>query len=537
MALKLGRNAFPAGHSESDFEAFGPAATKDGKFEGTYLADMGCFMQEAVDSNKYYHGGVYKSKIDGSWYFYVEYGRVGADNPQKQFIRCSSQDEAQREYVKQLESKNVQRGVWESHPSLGQRLVPKTDKNGKAKDLYLVRAQATRSTGLPAAREIRTADGPVVAKAVATTTGSKVKKIDTDADTIKLMSDLNVATVAYTKGQMADDAIPTQSGIDQGRAIMQEARKCIVRIGSVLDDQVNDKELNQLTRDLYSLIPKKKNRGAAASTWILSAQNIDEWSLDLDAFESALKSGDAVEVRSDPFGGMSIKMHALGQQTTEGEFIRSWMIGATRNVHGHRSMKIKNVWFVERSGDVDRLDAAQKEIIDSKQRTTERPLHQPKDRPDLSRDDKKKFLQSNTNLMFHGTRSVNVSGILRESLRLPNQLVGVVTNGAMFGPGLYWADDWGKSANYCSTSGGLYSRGGGAVSGRGSFMFVADVALGKCHVASGASGFTKAPAGHHSVFGKAGHTSSWGSSSLMNNEFIVYKDTQNRLRYLVEFEI
>ena len=67
------------------------------------------------------------------------------------------------------------------------------------------------------------------------------------------------------------------------------------------------------------------------------------------------------------------------------------------------------------------------------------------------------------------------------------------------------------------------------------FMFVADVALGKCHVASGAKGYTKAPTGTHSVFGKMNKTGSWGGS-LMNNEFIVYKANQNRLRYLVEFE-
>jgi poly [ADP-ribose] polymerase len=105
----------------------------------------------------------------------------------------------------------------------------------------------------------------------------------------------------------------------------------------------------------------------------------------------------------------------------------------------------------------------------------------------------------------------------------------------MFGPGLYWADDWGKSAGYCSLNNGYYSRGSGSVRNRGAFMFIADVALGKSHVADDAHGYTKAPTGTHSVFGKAGHTGSWGGS-LMNNEFITYNNNQNRLRYLVEFE-
>ncbi len=104
MAKKLGRNAYPDSHSEDDFDAFGPAATKDGEFEGTYLADMGCFMQEEVDSNKYYHGGVYQSKINQKFYFSVEYGRVGAGNPQIQFTECIDKSEAQREFAKQMMS-------------------------------------------------------------------------------------------------------------------------------------------------------------------------------------------------------------------------------------------------------------------------------------------------------------------------------------------------------------------------------------------------------------------------------------------------
>lgn len=131
-------------------------------------------------------------------------------------------------------------------------------------------------------------------------------------------------------------------------------------------------------------------------------------------------------------------------------------------------------------------------------------------------------------MVFHGTRSVNVPGILRENLRLPKQLVGVVITGAMFGGGLYWADDWKKSAGY--TSG--YSRwggGSGSVSGRHAFMFIADTALGNPFVAPGPRGYTEPPRGHHCVFGKA------NVSQVMNNEFITFDRSQHQLRYLVEF--
>jgi hypothetical protein len=100
----------------------------------------------------------------------------------------------------------------------------------------------------------------------------------------------------------------------------------------------------------------------------------------------------------------------------------------------------------------------------------------------------------------------------------------------MFGGGLYWADDWKKSANYTSLSGGIYSSGSGGISGRGAFMFAGDVACGCPYVAPYAQGYTCPPSGHHCIFGKAGH------SGVQNNEWIVFKTTQCHLRYLVEFD-
>jgi poly [ADP-ribose] polymerase len=99
----------------------------------------------------------------------------------------------------------------------------------------------------------------------------------------------------------------------------------------------------------------------------------------------------------------------------------------------------------------------------------------------------------------------------------------------MFGPGLYFADDWKKSAGYTSLTNSYWSGGAGAIAGRGAFMFAADVVLGRPFVAPQARGYTAPPDGHHSVFGKAGH------SGVQNNEFIVFDPRQHCLRYLAEF--
>jgi hypothetical protein len=78
------------------------------------------------------------------------------------------------------------------------------------------------------------------------------------------------------------------------------------------------------------------------------------------------------------------------------------------------------------------------------------------------------------------------------------------------------------------------------VRGRDAFLFIGDVIIGNPYVAPHGEGFTKPPAGHHSVFGKMNHTKfyadRWDDRKLQNNEFIVYAATQCRIRYLVEFQ-
>jgi hypothetical protein len=538
MGRKLDRSQFPANHGPNDFKCFGPPATKDGEFHGTKICDMGCFAQEEVDSNKYYHGAIVQSMKDNSWYVYFEYGRVGAKSPQFQFVQCNGEADADREYCSQLESKNIKRGRWETHAVLGKRLIPKVSSKGKPEDLYIVRPQATRSTGLPDAKTITSNEG--LDESRLQKNGKKngsAKKVDLNIDkpTIALMRDLGAATVKYTKASMADAALPTQVAINQGRAICQEALKCVLRVGHDIGAQINDKELKQLTRDMYGLVPKKKALGAAPETWILSQDNISEWQQDLDAFESALYVVDLGDMEvSDPFGGMKIKMEWVSPQSDLGRFLYDWWPGATRNVHGYLQgrMKIRNLWSLERHGDKEKLRKAQERIVADNMAIGERPLFQPKQRPDIARDELKVYVRSGTHMLFHGSRSVNISGILREGLRIPRQLVGVVITGAMFGSNAnYFADDWKKSAGYTSIQGSYWSRGGGAVAGRGAFMFVCDVALGNPFIAPGPRGYTGPPGGYHSVFGKA------NVSGVANNEFMTYSPDQNSLKYLAEFDI
>lgn len=531
MAAKLDKDTYPEAAAPGDFQCFGPPATRDGEFDGVKICDMGCFTQDGKDSNKYYHAAVVQHKTSKNWYAYFEWGRTGAAKPSFQFVQCASEAEACGEFASQLHSKNDKRGEWATLAGL------RTLRARAGKDCYLVRAMATRSTGLPDARSIKINEGAKKSEAksgdAAKDPAKAAKKSAPQADTqtLSLLRDLSVATLAYTRGSMADASLPTQSAIDEARTILAEAQKRLIKVGDDVKKQIKDKDLLQLTTLMYGRIPKKKALGAPPETWILSKDNVLVWQNDLDAFESALYSTDIEEEPEfDPFQGMDLTMAWVPPDAALGKFLYEWWPSATNNRHGHiGKLRIENLWTVERHADRGCIPAMQKEITGAKAKIGERALFQSEKRPDLKKPDAKDYHASNTALLFHGTRSVNVSGILRESLRLPKQLVGVVITGAMFGPGLYFADDWKKSAGYTSLPNSYWSAGGGTVKGRNAFMFAVDVVLGNPFVAPGAHGYTQPPDGHHSIFGKA------GASGVQNNEFIVFRREQHQLRYLIEF--
>lgn len=506
MATKLVKGVYPTGHRQDDFKCFGPIATKDADFVGTKMTDLGCFNQGEVDSNKYYHASIVQSKIDSKWYVYFCYGRTGDNNPQFQWYVCTSEADAQTIYEKQLHSKNDKRGTWVDHPTLGRLLQPKVGK-----DMYVVRPQTVRTTGLPDARNIG-----VINHTVKTAKTSKF-----DPETTKLLKDLSIGTTSYARASMAGSAIPTFDAITEGRLVLDEAQKIVNKLND--DSRIMDsEELEDLTKLLYSRIPKYKGKSADRSDWLLTATNIGAWRQDLDAFEGAITSQDTTSFGSENF---SFNLSWLSNKSEVGGFIHNWFKSATRNRHGNvGEVRLKGVWQVDKDAELHQFKKFSGLVV----KNSEKPLHQPQNRLDIS--DSSWYNMLNVAMLFHGTRSVNVSGILNASLRMPKTLSNVVITGSCFGSGLYFADDFKKSIGYTSHRGSYWTGGSGGINSRGAFMFICDVILGNVYVAPRSQAYQNAPSGFHSVMGKM------GTSGVMNNEFIIYNTTQQRLRYLLEVE-
>ncbi|XP_054473027.1 protein mono-ADP-ribosyltransferase PARP3 [Anoplopoma fimbria] len=180
----------------------------------------------------------------------------------------------------------------------------------------------------------------------------------------------------------------------------------------------------------------------------------------------------------------------------------------------HHKPKIVNVWEVDRQTEGERFS----------------------DNDDLE----------NRRLLWHGTNIAVVAAILKSGLRI------MPHSGGRVGSGIYFASENRKSAGYVRTSKNT------------GVMFLSEVALGKEHtITKDNSSLKKAPAGYDSVVargsvepdpskdisitlegkeiavpqGKPIEQPQFSGSYFSNSEYLIYKESQCRLRYLLELNM
>jgi len=355
----------------------------------------------------------------------------------------------------------------------------------------------------------------------------KVKQSKTsnlDLETQLLLSDLIIGTTSYSRSILSGGSLPTKAAIKEARQICDEATK----ITNSLDEKKwsEHKELKQLTRIIYSRIPKKVTDSRQV---ILTPTTVQEWINDLDAFES-ISTNKPVEIENIQLAELNMrKLKFVPKDSEKGSWIYNWLPNATRNRHSYLQGKfqIKNLWFVERVGDVDKLTNYQIKIGECKKTNLDKVLHQPNRKDTFNKD---LYNKTNTVFLIHGTRSVNVKSILQQSFLLPKNLNRSQITGAAFGSGVYCADDYKKSIGYTSQKGSYWSNGSGGISNRNPFLFLCDVTLGNPHMVS-RSGSPTLKKDEHSVFAES------GVSFVQNNEYVIFDTNAIRIRYLVEFDI
>ncbi|KAG6972347.1 hypothetical protein JG687_00001498 [Phytophthora cactorum] len=288
--------------------------------------------------------------------------------------------------------------------------------------------------------------------------------------------------------------------------------------------------LKTLSSDFYTLIPHDFGRNLPPPI-----DSLDEVKLKIDLLEvlanieisqklqaekkrnAKKNAGAKLNSLDAQYNMLNVKMEPLPESTEEFNIIEKYVETTHAPTHVQYKLRIKSVLKIARPDEEEFKDVFQS--VD------------------------------NHKLLWHGSRLSNVIGILSKGLRVappeaPN-------NGYMFGKGIYFADSVSKSANYCWTT---------PQNPKGVLM-LAEVALGTPYKAQEAEDLTyatlKKTKGCDSTHGVGRMAApeedyetiedgvvvpvgefvpSDGSGSLLYNEFIVYRQEQVKLRYLVNLD-
>ena len=286
----------------------------------------------------------------------------------------------------------------------------------------------------------------------------------------------------------------TAGQVNTGFDILGDIRKHIQR--------GHKNKVRDLSGQFYTAIPHNigRSRAAIEAAVINTIEKSDDIEETLQLMKDMLNvNGDsgtnlfATDEVDEKYAALKTDIQFVDPKDPKWAEIQKF-INSSESKHHYYSMKVKNVYQMARHGEHERFNP--KEL-------------------------------GNVKELFHGTRSPNVVGIMTRGLLMPNVAArhGARITGAMFGPGLYFADSSTKSANYC----GVYGRETG-------YMFIAGVALGKMKQYPTAQTQLRAPPrGYDSVMGVSSvDRPEWGR--LMHNEFIIFDGAQQELRYIVEWE-
>ncbi|MDP3155544.1 MAG: WGR domain-containing protein [Archangium sp.] len=208
---------------------------------------------------------------------------------------------------------------------------------------------------------------------------------------------------------------------------------------------------------------------------------------------------------------LNAELEQVAPGSEEHDFIQKY-IDATAS--SHRKPKVIDIFRLDRKGEAERYKAHEK--------------------------------LGNRKLLWHGTNVAVVAAICKSGLRI------MPHSGGRVGKGIYTASENGKSINYMG-----WARGNIGV------MFLAEVALGKEHsITKDDHSLKAAPKGFHSVVargrrepdpkhdlvrkydgkpvvipqGKPQHLKQYASSRFEHSEYLVYQESQVRIRYAIHVQ-
>lgn len=260
-------------------------------------------------------------------------------------------------------------------------------------------------------------------------------------------------------------------------------------IEAELDDKCLPQMLEYLSDDFYSVIPIPFGSRVNYKKFIIDDyEKLNDKKDLLGVMKSVVDVQKSLEdTLEEKYKALNIKLKVLSKRTNKYKEIVE-MVNNSKGYNHHFNLDIKEIYEIEDM-------TGHKDFNPYKCTTME---------------------------LFHGSRNENILGILQNGLRI--KPASAVHTGSMFGSAIYFADSSTKSANYCWGFGNRHS------GDSENFMFLGDVATGKIKEFDTAQPYLRsAPQGFNSVLGKKGR-------HLIHDEYMVYKENQVKLRYIIEFK-
>lgn len=463
------------------------------------------FTDIVANSNKTYNLEIILAS-DNNYYIYSNYGRTGGTIV-SEYRLCDDFLSAEREFDKIIKSK-IKKGYTEI------KLV-KADigsEIGKTKiEASIVSEDAAKKLGYKIQEESKSTLHPAVQSVVKAWFGSIEEFIINTLDTSKC-----------ALGQLSLEQI------NKGRDFLLEARQLVA--AGAKDIQ----SLNDISSKYYSNIPMNFGYRKLDVNQLRFDNN--------DKLDAAFEILDTLEGAKD-VEKILTKKHAVDEKykslNTEMEWVDpqdpAWkwldiMFHKTRanNHHFLGKMKINNIFKLVRNKEYEDYMMMVESMAKQNQKREAIPeMLSPIWSQRLQENKEYAALSEKANILslFHGTRSPNIRKILSNKLILRKP--GFTVSGSMYDKngGLYFGFS-SKACNYSSFKNSYWAGG----SDKHAYLFVSDVALGKQKIATGAYPYTAAGIyPHMSVWAKGGY------SGVVNDEFIVYTEQQNWLRYIIEF--
>jgi poly [ADP-ribose] polymerase 2/3/4 len=275
-------------------------------------------------------------------------------------------------------------------------------------------------------------------------------------------------------------------------------------------------DLNALSSQFYTVIPHASARHIKLPV-INSLQLLQE-KYDMLNILGDIAIGASIDTSSSidaKYEELNCDLDVLSRTSPEFKVIEKY-IASTVGYHG---IKLDNVWSLCRHPEDESFQAFSK--------------------------------LDNHRLLWHGTNAAVIAAIMKTGLRIMPAV-----SGSRVGRGIYMANELAKSAQYVRPANNIHGR-------QTAVFFLVEAALGKQHIIyHDDSSFVAAPPGFDSVLAKSKRSPPESgdavltldkvkvkvpqlppaevkidspSSSFSNDEFLVYRENQQRLRYVVTF--